>query len=348
VEGVSPSSVDGKPWTCKILGTRPTSYGLGKAADGNVMGASLFCFTVAMPHRPYEHHLVATQRQHAYGIYACDSQMVVSGAIELTSVRELKVIQKEFTQVWDEVRQDGRYLQHDWTVKVEVDAVFFPERLAQHLHVLSPPADASLYIKNSETEGLARPLQVLSTSAMKLYFKHDKICKEKIGHVSDDFYFMMCLDGLGVDHMTDARLSKDFSQLLGWTGEHHQSCMGDLWTAAFYPYRQASSWLACARKPRIEAGAVRLQKYEEFGSHGLFVTRHAAGVGTLAGVGGILVAAVVYIRGRHHRGVREASAQARWEHTGLVTPSDGDQANCEGLVAPAMSDGDTTMAGPCY
>jgi len=34
-----------------------------------------------------------------------------------------------FIKAWQLVKWDGRYQKHDWTVKVDPDAVFFPERL---------------------------------------------------------------------------------------------------------------------------------------------------------------------------------------------------------------------------
>jgi hypothetical protein len=38
-----------------------------------------------------------------------------------------------FMHVWEVVINDGRWSQHDWTVKVDPDAVMFPDRLRLHV-----------------------------------------------------------------------------------------------------------------------------------------------------------------------------------------------------------------------
>lgn len=38
-----------------------------------------------------------------------------------------------FMHAWDVVIQDGRFRSHDWVVKVDMDAVFLPVRLREHL-----------------------------------------------------------------------------------------------------------------------------------------------------------------------------------------------------------------------
>merc|ERR1719253_431693 len=53
-----------------------------------------------------------------------------------------------FIQVWNHVREGGLHLQHDWTVKVDADAIFIPERLRLHIGDLRAPADAAVYLKN--------------------------------------------------------------------------------------------------------------------------------------------------------------------------------------------------------
>merc|ERR1719181_1432352 len=82
------ATMDGEPWTCKEKGGRPNLYGI--ATDKTVTrvaGTSLFCFTVTMPRVPYEQQLAAQQREHGYGIWGCDTALLVSGGSEMDSMQ---------------------------------------------------------------------------------------------------------------------------------------------------------------------------------------------------------------------------------------------------------------------
>ena len=44
-----------------------------------------------------------------------------------------------FVQIWTAIRNEGRYSNHNWVVKVDADAVFFPHKLLQILDDVPVP-----------------------------------------------------------------------------------------------------------------------------------------------------------------------------------------------------------------
>merc|ERR1739844_823594 len=79
-----------------------------------------------------------------------------------------------FLKVMDYVKEDGLYLKYDWTIKVDADCVFLPDRLRSHLWALRPPANVPMYVKNNNLEGLGNSgflgaIEVFSREAMKRF-----------------------------------------------------------------------------------------------------------------------------------------------------------------------------------
>jgi hypothetical protein len=110
------------------------------APETLIQGMSLFCFTVVMWHNAptegfwdSEAALALNQKDQRKGIFQCDDHAFFEGR-PLNgggdgSIRNID----SFIYVWDVVRKDGRYAEYDWTIKVDADAVFFPDRLKLHL-----------------------------------------------------------------------------------------------------------------------------------------------------------------------------------------------------------------------
>merc|ERR550525_171185 len=91
-------------------------------------------------------------QQDNVGIFACDGHGVFEGSEaqlgEWGSVSNVD----QFIDVWNQVKKDGTYKEHDWVVKIDPDAVFLPDRLKAHIEGLSPAANApqGLYLKNCD------------------------------------------------------------------------------------------------------------------------------------------------------------------------------------------------------
>merc|ERR1712032_282692 len=118
------------------------------------------------------------------GIFKCDANAVLMGAAapaagEWQSVKNTDV----FIGIWDQLKRDDRWKSHDWTVKLDPDAVFFADRLKSHLEKLGVPKGEPIYIKNTNFKfGFMGALEIYSMAAMELFFKDGWECKENIGH----------------------------------------------------------------------------------------------------------------------------------------------------------------------
>jgi len=115
---------------------------------------SLYCFALTIPNS-YEQGLLAMQHQRSTSIFACEEYAIFSNAsmtiapgVETHLVNTSLACQfggefgtalnlDIFREVWKAVVQETRYNLHEWTVKVDPDAVFFC--LATARGVAAPP-----------------------------------------------------------------------------------------------------------------------------------------------------------------------------------------------------------------
>lgn len=141
--------------------------------EKQVANLTLYCFSLMMPFG-YEPNLLFEQKKRNVGIYACNEYVVFSNVSTLMNGAEspvpVHIIDGSlavayggkwmtalntgvFNRLWMEVIRLQRYRYHDWSVKVDPDAVFFADRLRQLLrhkrpyneiaHVENEPADFS-------------------------------------------------------------------------------------------------------------------------------------------------------------------------------------------------------------
>merc|ERR1740138_1183517 len=160
---------------------------------------------------------------------------------------------KIFTKIWRQVQYDGRYRNYDWTVKVDPDTVFFPERLRQHLQLIRPPARTPLYVKNCDFKfGFLGSLEVLSTMAVDAYLQGQDDCVHHIGlQGGEDYYLKQCLDSNGIGHMQDKTLLNDRYDFKKYPGKLFDNATFDCddgWAVAFHPHKYLEYWTLCHKK----------------------------------------------------------------------------------------------------
>ena len=143
-----------------------------------------------------------------------------------------------FQQAWRKIFQDGRYKNYDWTVKIDLDAVFFASRLKNAL-VLHTGPDATMLLPKSE-DGAYRPIEAFSQAAVKRYEDQATRCETgfdaSIG--GEDEYIRTCMAILGVTSVGD-----DSNHLLGGK----RDCFQHLYVA-FHPMKSREAWQECARQ----------------------------------------------------------------------------------------------------
>jgi hypothetical protein len=141
---------------------------------------SMFCYAL-MRQGSGEKELLDTSYSLGTSIFACDKYAVYSNY--LTEVGQGSGVQTHivnsnlqcevheiawntwiFIAVWKVVLEDGMWRYHDWTIKVDADSVFLPDRLRAVLqnHVGEP------YLNNCRY-GLHGPIEVLSRAALEVF-----------------------------------------------------------------------------------------------------------------------------------------------------------------------------------
>ena len=139
-------------WNGTVLGGSRTPREVSRAKKGiHTQGTSLFCFSAVMWHAgktraeyDTEAQIANNWKDHGVGIMQCDEHMILDGIEAPVSTWGSYSNIDAFIEIWENVRKDGRYLQHDWVVKVDPDAVFFPDRLRVHLGHLQTPQGAPM------------------------------------------------------------------------------------------------------------------------------------------------------------------------------------------------------------
>jgi hypothetical protein len=237
---------------------------------------SLFCFSLMLPNS-YEQKLLAMQVEANVSIFACDAFSVYSnGSIVVSHRLTTTAIESNLTcttggefgtvlnlhiflTTWTQVVKDGLYLQHDWTVKVDPDAVFLPLRLKGILRIYKEGGNG-VFLNNCKF-GLHGPLEVLSRRAVQAWSKGWPWCQAHFRQRCDgdclwgeDMFIDQCLSKvLGVTRVNDFRLLVEdhCDAPSDW-----QSCR-DTSRAAFHPFKTLTGYRHClgnASRRKFSAG----------------------------------------------------------------------------------------------
>jgi len=213
---------------------------------------SLFCFSVTTG-STYETALFKVQLARNIGIFACNTYEVLS-PVPLEDVGHLvstiifkpaknttaKTNTQVFMPAWLALREDDRWQTHDWTIKVDPDAVLLPERLRTHLsvHGSSPVfvtnCDHYRYLPQVTEPELFGAVEAFSRQAVSAFFQGHSSCED---YPMEDYWMQRCLECLGVKAVADLKLVSD------------DRCEGvncsDPFAAAFHPFKEADKWAEC-------------------------------------------------------------------------------------------------------
>jgi len=227
-----------------ILGGGPPEEDLGAAEEGKLVHpSSLFCFVVMMPGahasagvQQDEGILVDVARKHNASIFSCDDQLVIEG-YDGGGGSEANI--DEFIGYWEKVKEDGRYMLHDWLIKADADTVFMADRVRAHINNFRPPAGSAVYFRNTDYKfHFMGAFEMMSREGAIVFFENSYQCNEKIGHTGgEDYWMRLCLDTLGLRHITDYSLLNDKYGA-------HDGC-GDSWAASFHFYKTEEQYMYC-------------------------------------------------------------------------------------------------------
>jgi len=200
--------VSGVPPPRKQIGQLPTQR--------TRAGTSLFCFSLMVPGTD-EQKLLAWQHENKASIFACEGVAIYSSKlVSVVPGVSTTVIDSDlkcqyggdsqsalnawvFIALFDKLLDDGIYARHDWTVKADPDAVFFPGRLRS----LLDEHHGAGYINNCKY-GMHGPIEVFSKRAMDMLSadyqkswdgKSPSTCVDKLefGQWGEDMFLDQCL-----------------------------------------------------------------------------------------------------------------------------------------------------------
>jgi hypothetical protein len=231
------------------------------AAGGN----TLYCISLMNPQSD-EPKLLGWQASHQASIFACDGADVYSNVVTQVGTHTTKQVDSDlkcprggdsqsalnawiFIAVWKAVLDDQTYLQYAWTVKLDPDAVFFPERLRN----LLPQHQGAAYLNNCQY-GMHGPIEVFGRVALQRLSqdyqlswdkKAPKTCTtgQHFGQWGEDMFMDQCLGKvLQVgQHPLEARLMC----------EDHCNCPDFFWcqkddyTVSYHPFKSVGSYANC-------------------------------------------------------------------------------------------------------
>mmetsp|Transcript_28662 Transcript_28662/g.81985 ORF Transcript_28662/g.81985 Transcript_28662/m.81985 type:complete len:660 (-) Transcript_28662:565-2544(-) len=227
---------------------------------------SLFCFSVMMKDGP-ERDLVQSQFDRGASIFSCNENAVISSAKisfgldscgndvwtwvnDLPSVPMGDLTQEgvttssflntqSFLLAWDTLMNSGHIWSHDWIVKVDPDAVFYPSRLRTHV---KDHTGQNIFILNCNWGGVSKifgAIEVFSIPAMRLYEAGSLTCKELPWQGwGEDMYMQECMGTLGAVGIDDFTLVGD--------ARCSDAPCDDPDRVAFHPFKDTGSYWACA------------------------------------------------------------------------------------------------------
>ncbi|CAK0847882.1 unnamed protein product [Prorocentrum cordatum] len=232
---------------------------------------SLFCFSVIrVTKQSTEPELLAAQYEKGASIFSCDAYTVLSNGgsvylagretpeidvstVKLGHIGDAGVTTSSwvntaiFMEAWNMVGAEGTFRTCDWTVKVDPDAVFFPQRLAPRLAPHTESGGNGYFVNNcgafvqfgwSEFYG---SLEVFSQAAVERYLvkANQQRCRTELewDGWGEDLFVSQCMVKLGVDHI-------DMFDMLG-----DQRCVAapctDTTKVAFHDFKDSGSWFDC-------------------------------------------------------------------------------------------------------
>jgi hypothetical protein len=248
-----------------------------QSGGGSQASSSLFCFVLFMPSSD-EEGLLTAQLRGGRGVFECDSYKLYSNVSKTLDegedkTAEVSVVQTSLTaeygqvtlddgshfmtafnteifiKLWAQVVSDGGYMDFDWSVKVDADTVFLPDRLRA---IVSSGAfananeGAGVFLSNCKL-GLHGPVEVVSQRALQTWAKQHGECEKP---PEEDVYLQECLVKLGVkqqdqfDVLAERECHRgDWVQNPDW-----EKCTSG--EAAFHPFKDSQAWQDCYARAR--------------------------------------------------------------------------------------------------
>merc|ERR1711920_140078 len=251
-------------------------------------GLSLFCFSVytqntGSPKKSHELELLTEQKKRGVSIFSCAGWAVYSDVVvplepgvftsevsdmggdfhwQLRKETRSWVNTGMFVQVWKQIAADGVWSQHNWVIKVDPDAVFFPSKLIGKLSEQTVPAEG-VYMENCKyvDYGYFGNLEVFSNRAFGTLLAKLDTCYDELdwkvgvdggkwGPMGEDLFAQKCMDAHGVKKVeafyltTDGACPADRPEGQKKNKKWKPSCVGTT-TPTIHPFKKPAQYFKC-------------------------------------------------------------------------------------------------------
>jgi len=237
---------------------------------------SLFCVSMMLP-TGYEFPMLSAQSAKGVGIFACDDFSILSNvSMQVPGIRPVQtqlvpgslqvpyggkwhsaLNTDVFIRFWDVVIQDPRSSSLSWTVKVDPDCVFFPDRLKDLLtHEYPPAGETGPAFLNNCYLGMHGPIEVLSKQAVASYRLGKEQCRNGAPYVhkQEDFYFRKCWQLLGVAKIDVFNILMESNYACNerpTTRDGRHPCFSR--QVSFHPFKSTEAWFECHKRAVTQA-----------------------------------------------------------------------------------------------
>jgi len=252
---------------------------------------SLYCFSVytkdtGSTKHSFELDLLKEQKKHGVSIFSCggwdvfsDVRVDIGGGYSTELVQdvnnEFHQIKRKvsgawvnwgmFYQVWLQVRFLGKWETKSWTVKVDPDAVFLPNRLQGWLGSRNGESPHGVYFENCKNVqyGFFGNLEVMSHEATNVLTKYLEDCHAvyapcandgcdwQYGAWGEDVFVQRCLDRHYVDKVEafdmtlDGACAADRPEGQKKNKKWHAEDCSEVTTAAVHPFKTPKEYFRC-------------------------------------------------------------------------------------------------------
>jgi len=222
------------------------TYAFAKPCDPKVeppqLGVSLFCFMAVLPDSG-EVALMenAKSRDPPAGIFACEGNKVYwsenTGMMHNEQGETYTPNAGVFGKLWQQVFDDKLYRPHDWTIKVDADTCFMPQRLRDRLPGLGTHIQERAYVLNTrQSFGFLGAIEILSQQAVARLADRAALWCPAFGNEGEDGWIKSCMDLNNVSAKEDRGLLNSRCSV--------DDC-SDTSFAAFHFYKTPDVWNQC-------------------------------------------------------------------------------------------------------
>lgn len=233
--------------------------------------SSVFCFSVAMPFG-YEPELLAAQVQGSQGLFGCDALQIFSnasfpGAMDFTVLEgpiesplggryDSYLNAPTLAKAWEHIFSEGTFKLHDWVIKLDTDAVAFPERMRQvaSSSCREDPCEPLALNTCTPDSMVPGPMQAFSRAAVEQMASGFATCREQldIEKLEEDRFMSQCLDLLNIERRYNSRALQnmdcgfeDWEQGLLRATRLNTFFICDCCHAVFHPFKTPEDWQSC-------------------------------------------------------------------------------------------------------